>query len=344
VGAELTQRPDAIELETPTVSPQSRGWLGIIGRRVLAMVLILAVLTLLIFSLLYLAPGSAERALAGKRATPEQLAALRLKYHLNDPFFVQYGHWIWRAVHGDLGTSIRTGEPVSTLIVGRFGTTLTLGIYSFLIIMALGMPIGVYAALRRGSLQDRAIALLGTFTYSAPVFAVGLLLLWLFAVKLGWFPLYGNGSGFFDRLYHLTLPAIAIASGQVAYIVWLTRASLVGVLERDYITFARARGSLFGRQRGPPPPRLLVRYIVRNGLVPIVTASGLVLGSLVVGATVVEITFGVEGVGALLVQSVNFKDIAVVQGLSLIIGLLVMVANLATDLMYMVVDPRIQVR
>lgn len=337
MSAELAQqRPDAIELEAQAVVPQSRGWLGIIGRRVLAMVLILAVLTLLIFSLLYLAPGSAEQALAGKRATPEQLAALRVKYHLNDPFFVQYWHWLWRALHGDFGTSIRTGQPVSTLIVERFSTTFMLGIYAFLITMALGMPIGVYAALRRGSLQDRGIALVGTFTYSAPVFAVGLLLLWLFAVKLGWFPLYGTGSGFFDRLYHLTLPAIALASGQVAYIVWLTRASLVGVLERDYITFARARGIA--------RPRLLTRYIVRNGLVPIVTAGGLVLGSLIVGATVIEITFGVEGVGALLVESVNFKDIAVVQALSLMIGLLVMGANLATDLMYMVVDPRIQVR
>jgi len=337
VSAELTQqRPDAVDLDTPAFVPQSRGWLGIIGRRVLAMVLILAVLTLLIFSLLYLAPGSAEQALAGKRATPEQLAALRIKYHLNDPFFVQYWHWLWRALHGDLGTSIRTGQAVSTLILERFSTTFMLGIYAFLITMVLGMPIGVYAALRRGSLQDRGIALVGTFTYSAPVFAVGLLLLWVFAVKLGWFPLYGTGSGFFDRLYHLTLPAIALAIGQVAYIVWLTRASLVGVLERDYITFARARGI--------PRPRLLVRYIVRNGLVPIVTAGGLVLGSLIVGATVIEITFGVEGVGALLVESVNFKDIAVVQALSLMIGVLVMGANLATDLMYMVVDPRITVQ
>ena len=211
--------------------------------RALVLVCLLTFISFLVFSLQALAPGNTEQVLLGpKPQSPEALAQVRKDYHLDKPFVVQYLIWLENAVTGDLGRSTRTNEPVTTVIRDRVGIDLYLGIYAFVLAIGFGVPLGVLAALRRRTLVDRAVVGASVVGVSAPPFASGLLLLYLFAVFLPWFPAFGSGVDFADRLYHLTLPAIALALTAVALVVKLTRAGMISALEQDYIVFARARG------------------------------------------------------------------------------------------------------
>ncbi len=195
------------------------------------------------------------------------------------------------------------------------------------------MPLGLLAASRRRTTVDRSIVAFSVAGVSAPAFATGLLLLYVFAVRLSWFPVFGQGSGFFDRIWHLTLPAIALGLTGMGLILRLTRAGAASAFEQDYVAFARARGI--------PRRRIMRSYVLRNALVPIVTASGLIFAYLIAGAVLVETTFALPGVGSLLVEAINNKDIPVVQGLAMLIALTVVVINLLTDLVYLAIDPRI---
>jgi peptide/nickel transport system permease protein len=260
--------------------------------------------------------------------------SLRHEYNLDKPFLERYGIWLAHAARLDFGRSIRTQEPVLEGISSRLGLSLFLGLYAFLISLALGVPLGILAAVRKRGATDRAVVGLSVVGVSAPAFATGIAFLYVFAVLLGWFPVFGAGDGFTDRLYHLTLPAFALALTVMALIVKLTRAAMIGALEQDYVTFARARG--LSRNS------VLVRYALRNALVPIVTAAGAVLGVLIAGAVFVEVAFDLPGIGSLLVESVESKDIPMVQGLTIVIALVIVVVNLLTDLAYLAVDPRIR--
>jgi peptide/nickel transport system permease protein len=304
-------------------------------RRLAALILLLLVVSFLVFWLQELAPGDTERILVGARpATPETLAAIREEHHLDQPFFVQYGIWLSSAVLFDFGASIRTGEPVVTGIADRLPITLWVGTYGFLVAMVLGVPLGILAAVRRGSATDRGVVAFGVIGVSAPAFATGILLLYVFAVKLAWFPVFGEGEGFVDRLYHLTLPALTLALAVMALVVKLTRAGMIESLEQDHVVFAQARG-LSGA-------RVLTAYGLRNALVPVVTAAGLVLSGLLVGSVLVEVTFALNGVGTLFVESVNKKDIPMVQGIVILTAIVVVLVNLATDIAYLAIDPRIR--
>jgi peptide/nickel transport system permease protein len=305
-----------------------------VGRRMLALLVLIFVISFVVFSLLYLAPGSPEQVLLGARpATPETIDAIREEYHLNDPFLVQYAEWARDALRFDFGRSIRTNEPVLDGISDRFLLTFQLGGLAFLITMALGVPLGVLAAVRSRTSIDRGVVSLSVVGVSAPAFATGILLLYVFAVELGWFPVFGEGSGVVDRLHHLALPALALALTGMGLLLKLTRTAVIGSLDQDYLTFARARGI--------SNSRVLTAYALRNALVPIITAAGLLLAYMLAGTVLVEVTFALPGLGSLLVDSVRTLDVPMVQALAILIATLVVVVNLLADIVYVAVDPRI---
>lgn len=310
------------------------GLLLFIARRVVALAAVLLAMSFVIFTFLYLAPGSVEQTLLGPRqATPATIAAVRHEYHLDRPFVVQYADWLKGAVRFDFGRSILTGEAVTHVIARRLRLSLQLGGLAFLFAFVVGVPLGLLAGSRRRTSVDRAMVGFSVAGISAPAFATGILLLYLFAVKLGWFPVFGQGSGLIDRIRHLALPAIALGLTGMGLLLRLTRAGTAAAFEQDYVAFARARGI--------PRGRILRAYVLRNALVPIITASGLILAYLITGAVLVEVTFALPGVGSLLVDSINVKDIPVVQGVSMLIAFTVVVVNLVIDLLYLAVDPRI---
>ena len=305
-------------------------------RRLASLVAMLAILSFAIYSLLYLAPGSPVDILLGSQPrTPETVALLNERYHLDEPFLTQYWIWLNGAIHLDFGTSIRSTLPVTDEIGARLPLSLFLGAYAYLITMVFGVGLGIVSALRRKTVVDRGIVGATVVGLSTPAFVSGVVLLFLFAIIVPAFPATGAGEGFVDRVWHLTLPAVALALTVAAFVLKHTRAAMIGVLDQDYVTFARARGL---SQR-----RVLFSYALRNALIPIVTISGLVLGSLIVGAFLVEVTFSLSGIGQLLVDSATFKDLPMIQGVALIIAVVLILANLLADLLYMAVDPRISV-
>lgn len=307
-----------------------------VARRLAALAVLLVVISFAVFALLYAAPGSAEQLLLGTRPpSPETLAAVRAEYRLDDPFLVQYGRWAAGAARFDFGRSITTNEPVRDVIGQRLGLSLKLGGIAFFLTMILGVPFGVLAAVRRGSLLDRLVVGVSVVGVTAPAFATGILLLYVFAVRLEWFPVFGQGSGFVSTLHHLALPAFALAITALALVLKLTRSAVTVALEHDSVVFARARG-VSGR-------RVLIAYALRNALVSVVTAAGLVLAYMLGGTVLVEVTFALPGMGSLLVESVTGKDVPVVQGLALAIATIVVLVNLATDLLYLALDPRIAI-
>jgi peptide/nickel transport system permease protein len=305
------------------------------ARRLVALAILLLVLSVLIFALLFLAPGSAEQVLLGTQpASPQVIASLRAKYHLDDPFLQQYWIWLRGALQLDFGDSIRTGRSVLSSVGARAGVTLFLGLYAFVVSVVVGVSLGILAAVRKRGIIDRGVVALCVLGASAPAFVTGVFMLYVFAVTLGWFPSYGEGTGFGDRLWHLTLPAAALSLTAMALIVRLTRTAMITELEQDYVAFARARGV--------PGLRVIVRHALRNALVPIVTAGGLVLTVVLTGAVLVEVTFALPGLGTLLVGAVENKDVPMLQGVAMVFATVVVLVNLLVDVLYAVVDPRIR--
>jgi peptide/nickel transport system permease protein len=312
-----------------------RWLLRFILRRLAIAIPLLALTSLAVFSLLHLVPGDPARVLLGTRSvSPEALASIRAKYHLNDPFFVQYFRWLLDVVQGDLGRSIRASQSVSQTIGDRLGLTLYLGFYSAVVSLGLGVPLGVIAAFRRGTWIDRAVVTFGVFGVSAPAFATGLFLLYFLGVVMDWFPIFGPGTGFIDRGWHLTLPALALGLSVMGLVTKITRATMIEELQKDYVAFARARGLSLGR--------ITLGYVLRNALVPVVTAAGLVVVGLLTGEVMVEVTFALPGLGSLLVDSVVQRDLPLIQGTVLLLSAFVVVMHLAIDVLYRVIDPRIR--
>lgn len=311
------------------------GILLYIGRRLVALAILLVVLSFIIFSLTYLTPGDPATALLGPNlATPASVAAIKEQYHLNDPFFTQYWYWVKGAVHLNFGNSLQTSLPVAQQIVKRLPISLFLAIYAYVLTFAFGVIPGMAAAVRRGTGVDRFTVGSSIIALSTPAFVSGLFGLYLFSVVMPVFPVAGSGTWFVDELWHMTLPAIALALSIVAVLVRLTRSAMIGVLDQDYITFARARG-LGGR-------RVMVKYALRNALIPIATVSGPLFAALIVGAVIIESTFSIPGVGSLLLQAIEFKDLPMVQGLSLVFAAIIILMNLVSDIAYFAIDPRIR--
>jgi len=306
-------------------------------KRLFGVIVIVLVVSFLVFSLLALSPGSVVATLLGNRpSTPDLVAALKAKYHLNDPFLVQYWHWLVGVLHGDFGRSTQSGATVTSVIADHLPVTLEVAVYTLVLVVGIGIPAGMLAGIRWGSRFDKGVSALTVFGMSAPGFAVGIVLVYLLGVKVALFPVYGaGGSSPVDRIEHLTLPAIALAFGLIAIIVRQTRAATLNVMRQDYVTFARARGV--------SPTRILVRYALRNTALPIVTSAGLLLIVAISGAVLIETVFSLQGAGQLMVQSVTAKDVPVVQGLAIFIALFVVVVNLLVDAAALIIDPRTRV-
>ena len=257
---------------------------------------------------------------------------LRARYHLDEALPAQYWHWLTSALQGDLGESIALRESVNTLIRERAAVTLELVLYASILILALGIGSGVLAGLRRGAVDMSVIA--GTTVFAAiPSFVAAIVLISVFAVNLGWFPALGAGNGFFDRLWHLTLPAIALALSALAIVARVTRVSVREELGREHVQTAISRGL---------PSHLVVRrHVLRNAAIPITTVTGITIASLIALSAVVERAFSLNGLGAALVSAAASKDFAVVQGISLLLVAAFVVANAIVDLLYALLDPRV---
>jgi peptide/nickel transport system permease protein len=302
--------------------------------RVLGTVGVLLALSIVIFSLMYLAPGDIVKNLLGNRpVTPEAIAAVREQYHLDDPLPVQYLRWLGGFLTGDLGTSIRLQTSVADAIGSRLGLTLLLCGLAFACALVVAVPLGVRSAVAPGGVVDRIANVFAIVGLSAPTFAVGLLLLYAFAYYLPVFPVYGAGDGGVDTLRHLVLPAVTLALGLGAIVLKLTRTAMLRELASDYVTSARARGL------SEPTVR---RVALRNAAIPIVTGASLVLTFLVGGTVLAETTYALPGIGLLLQDSVLFKDIAVVQSLTLMVAIVIAVIALLADLAYLALDPRLR--
>ena len=298
--------------------------------------ILLAVVSVLVFGLLRLAPGSLESTLlAGKPATPETLASIRAEYHLDDPIWTQYWQWLSHAVRLDFGKSLVDGQSVATIIGDRLWISTALALLALSTTLIVSVPLGLLAGRRQSTWVDSTLSGAAVFLLSAPVYASATVLLYVFGIKLGWFPVFGAGEGFVDRLRHLILPALTFSAVQIAVVFRQTRASAIGVEQSDYLTFAQARG-LSAR-------RIEVAYRLRNCLLPVLTVSSLLLASSLAGVVFVEQIFSLPGLGSLLVTAIETRDVTVVQTLALFSAVLVFGFNLIVDVLYAVIDPRITI-
>lgn len=313
----------------------ARAWARWLVRRLALIGVQLAVISFIVFGILFVTPGDPEQILLGNRPANEAtLAAIRAKHHLDEPFLQQYAHWVANAAHLDFGQSVRYDESVTGVISERLPTTGLLAAYALVLVVVTALPLGLLAGARHGRPVDRMTTVLGTFGISAPAFALGTLLLYVFGVQLGWLPVFGAGTGLADRLVHLTLPAITLACSVMALVYRQARASAISVFTQDYVAFAKARGL---------PLRVVAgRYALRNSALPVVTAIGLVVAYFLTGAVVVEQTFALPGLGSLVLEAVNGKDVPVVQSLALLIALGVLAVNLCADVACALIDPRVR--
>lgn len=298
-------------------------------RRLLLVPPTLLAVSLFAFSLIHVIPGDPAELVLGLDATPEQIARLRLELGLDEPLPVQFGRWLLRVVHGNLGQSIRSGRPVLTELIPRFLATLELAGASLVVAVVLGLGAGLVASLARDSLYDLIVTATALVGISVPRFWLGMMLVLVFSVSLGALPSGGRGG-----LLHLVLPAIAFGWSPGAFIARTTRASMLEVLDRDYIRTARAKG-LHERS-------VVLKHALRAALLPTVTVLGLQFGFLLAGSVIVEIVFSWPGIGTLLVDSIVGRDYPVVQAALLLLATCFVIVNLAVDLLYLVIDPRLR--
>lgn len=305
-------------------------------RRLLALVGVLIVSSFLVFSAMYAAPGSPENFLVqGRTVTPEVLAAIREQYSLDDPFFVRFWNWLTNVLQGDFGQSLTNRQDVGDLLANRLPTTLSLVALSALIIVILGIGLGIIAGVRDG-IVDKIVLLGSTVGFAVPTFFAALLLMSVFSVGLGWFPVFGSGTGFLDRLWHLTLPALALALPSAAVVARITRTAIRE--ERD------SEHSVMAIARGVPARIVLRRHVIRNSMLPVSTIVGVHIAGLIAGSFVVEYAFTLDGLGTLLVTAVQRKDFAVVQAIAIILVAGFGIINLLVDLLYAAIDPRVGTR
>ena len=319
--------------------------LAFILRRLAQAVIVMLTVALIAF-MLFQYVGDPVTNLLGQDATPAQRAELRADLGLDRPFHVQFAHFIGNAVRGEFGLSLRQGRKVSSLIVERLPATLELSFVAAMIALCFGIPMGVYAALRRGNVLSQLMMMVSLLGVSLPTFLVGILLILVFAVTLKWLPSFGRGdvvmlgswsTGFLtvDGWKHLVLPSVTLAVFQLTLIMRLVRSEMLEVLRADYIKFARARGL---------PDRIVYfGHALKNTMVPVITITGLQLGALIAFAIITETVFQWPGMGLLFIQAVTFADIPVMAAYLCLIALIFVLINLAVDLLYFVVDPRLRI-
>jgi peptide/nickel transport system permease protein len=306
-------------------------------RRIVATIPVMGVVAFFVFSLLYIAPGDPAAVIAGDQATPADVERIRQSLGLDRPFLVRFGEWVWQILHGDLGTSIFTNLPVSTMIAQRFEPTLSLMAITLCFAISVAIPMGVLAAWKAGTWIDRLVMAFAVFGFSVPVFVVGYLLAYIFALELEWLPVQGYtplSHGLWPWFANLILPAVALGFVYIALIARITRASMLEVLQQDYIRTARAKGM---GQRD-----ILFVHALKNASVPIVTVIGIGVALLIGGAVVTESVFAIPGLGRLTIDAILRRDYPLIQGLVLLFSLVYVLVNLGIDILYTLLDPRIR--
>jgi peptide/nickel transport system permease protein len=306
-----------------------KGTAAHIVRTLLLSLITLFGVSVLIFLMLRVLPGDPARVLAGLNASEEQVAQIREQLGLDDSLLAQYWQFISGVLTGDLGTSARTGRPVTTEIAVRLPATLILAISATIIGSVVGVTAGVLAAVRRNTVLDHVVSGVAMMGVSMPVYWMGLLLILLFAVTLGWLPAAGSGEPL-----SIVLPTVTLAAFSTALISRMTRASMLEVLGQDYMRTAEAKGA--------PPRTVIVKHGLRNAFIPVLTVISLQFGALLGGAVLTETVFGWPGIGRLLVDSIGARDFAVVQGIVLVYATMFILLNVVVDVLYVVVDPRIR--
>ena len=290
----------------------------------------------LVFVAMRILPGDPALAALGDNALPDQLAAFREKMGLNVPLWQQYLNFLKGVVTLDLGRSLISNTPVVQLLAHALPFTVELTLVATLMGVSAGIPLGVLAATRRNQVADSGVRLYSLVGYAVPDFYLGALLLITFSLNLGWFPINGGGGAFWDRMYHIILPAMTLAFLKSAFMSKLTRTSLLEVFGKDYVRTARAKGAREGR--------VIYRHALRNALLPLTTGLGISLLATLSGSVAIELVFNRPGLGTLLISAIGERDYAVIQGGIIVFALCVVVVNLAIDLLYIVVDPRIRVQ
>jgi len=306
-------------------------------RRLIEMTVVMALVVTIVFVIVRIAPGDPAAMMLGPDATPQDVADLRARLGLDQSLAVQYLRYVGGLLSGDLGQSIFLGQPVGAALLARAEPTFFLTLFSLLIACTIALPVGILSAYWRGSLFDQATTTLAMFAASVPSFWLGLVLMQVFAVKLGWFDpsgYGGPGAGLGTRLHHLVLPAVALGIVSSALIARFTRASMLDVLGDDFVRTARAKGM--------SEWQVVLGHAFKNALIPILTVIGLTAALLVSGAIVTETVFGLPGVGSLIVSAVLRRDYPVIQGALLVIAGLYVIINFVIDMLYLAVDPRVR--
>lgn len=310
--------------------------LSYILKRILSLIPVLFVVSVVAFLVVYLIPGGPATAMLGMEASPDKIADLNAQLGFDRPFFVQYADWFINIFHGDWGTSYFLHQSVLEAIAEYFGPTLSLAILAQIFALVLSVPLGILAAYRRGTAVDMAavsVSLLGT---AMPSFLLSMFLMLFFSVYLHWFPVAGYaslGEGFINHLRYLFVPALSLGMVQAAYITRMTRSSLLDVLYNNFIRTARAKGL--------KETKVVLKYGLKNAAPSILTAVGQSFGSLITGTIVTETIFNIPGLGMLTIGSINRRDVFVIQGVVLFVTLLFVLVNLAVDILYGFVDPRL---
>ncbi|MFP3394763.1 ABC transporter permease [Brevibacterium sp. H602] len=310
---------------------------GFLLRRAAALIPVLIVVAIVTFLLIHIMPGDAAAVMLGPEATPAQVETLRESLGLNQPLYVQFFTWVGNALQGDLGQSFFIGLPVSTVIHAALAPTINLAIFAEVIAILIGVPAGIVAARKQGSATDQSVMIGALLGISVPSFLLGLFLMLVFSVLLGWLPVAGYSpleDGVFETLKYLFLPGIALGSMQAALIARMTRTSMLETLSKPYLKTAKAKG-LSGN-------RIIYKHALRNASMPILTTIGQTLGTLVAGAAVVETVFNVPGIGQLIINSIERRDIVVIQGVILVIAVSYVLINFLVDVLYSVLDPRVR--
>ena len=311
--------------------------IGLVLKRLLLAIPTLLLVSVLVFGLQKLLPGDPAVALAGEERDPAVIEFLRHKYQLDQPVTVQYAAWLGSLLHGDFGTSIRTRLPIGPMIAQKLPVTIQLSLMAVIIALIIGIPAGVIAALKRGGPIDYGVSVIGLGGLSVPSFWLGIMLILLFSVKLGWLP-SGGYVGFFvdplDSLRYTIMPSLVLGTAAAAIVMRHTRSSMLTALQQDYIRTARAKGL--------PERKVVVRHALRNGLIPVVSTLTLHFGELLSGAVLTEQVFGIPGFGKMIVDGVFSRDYAVVQAVVLCAAAMFILMSLLADIAYMALSPRLR--
>lgn len=311
--------------------------LAFISRRLIATIPVMGMVALVVFAILRLTPGDPAAIIAGDSATPEQLQQIRQSMGLDKPIYLQFLIWLWQLLQGDLGHSLISGVPVLGMVADRVGPSLALATFTIVFSVLVAIPLGVIAAWRQGKLLDRAVMAFSVLGFSVPIFVTGYVLILVFSLKLGWFPVQGYkppGDGLWQFIQGMVLPTLALSTIYVALIARITRTSIIEVMGEDFIRTARAKGLTEGK--------VLMQHALRNAAVPIVTIIGIGVALLISGVVVTESVFNLPGLGRLVVEAVLARDYPVIQGLILLFSFAYILINLVVDVLYTVFDPRIR--